>query len=950
MNGLGARDNMRITHCKLNHLTNPLGYSLPQLSFSWQVEEARGKRQEKASIRISEREELSDPVAECSGNLADGLNSLGTRIELNTKPRTRYYWNVSVQTDAGEEASGEVQWFETGKQDEPWSAKWITCDSTEPRHPIFCKELPCVDVKEARLYICGLGLYEAALNGEKIGDEYLTPYCNNYNSWLQYQTYDITDELQKGGDLQVMLGNGWYRGRFGFSGKEKPFYGTEWMLLAEVHITHEDGSEEVIGTDESWIVRRSKITFSNIYDGEKWDAALPELEEEQAVPAETPKGELTARYSVPVKPFTELKPVLLHTPAGENVLDLGQNMAGSFVMNVSVPAGETVHIQWGETLQDENFYRDNLRTAKAEFVYVSDGKPAVLAPKFTFYGGRYVKIEGASEEEMLSFQPLPLSSELEEIGTLTTGNDLVNRLIQNAWWSCRDNFIDVPTDCPQRDERMGWTGDAQVFSSTASFMLDTVPFYGKYLHDMATEQAARGGAVPDVVPAFEVGGGCTVWGDAGTIIPWTVYEHFGDTAVLENQFESMKSWVDYITKVDGENCHWREVFHYGDWLALDRAGAAADNVKGATDDGFIADVYYMYSAELVARTADILGAREDAAAYQALAERIRARIEEEYYTPAGRCAVPTQTGLLLTLHHHLADPVRTRAALLKALEENNNKLQTGFVGTPILCDVLSENGMEDMAERLLLNEEYPGWLHEVKLGATTIWERWNSLDENGHISSTGMNSLNHYSYGSIVGWMYRHLAGLLMDEPGYTKVRLEPKPVWKLHELGCRYRCAAGEWQVQWKCVDTDTLSLSVTVPFGCEAELVLPNWSEQASKGTGSEAAGDSADAVKTLHTEENPIYAEEENGVCHLQAGHYEVTYTTAEPWVKILSTKNSVAELLANPKTSRFLQEKMPGITQMPPKMRSMSLADTMKMLGGADDAAVAALDAALKSLEQ
>lgn len=909
---------MKILRCKLNHLVNPLGYALPQLSFSWQVEEARGTKQTAARLVISEQADLSCPVYDSGFS---GLDPLGTKIHLQTKPRTRYYWAVTVRTDAGEESTSEPNWFETAKQDEPWAARWITCDSAEPRHPVFCKALPCQDAAAARLYVCGLGLYEAALNGEKIGDEFLTPYCNNYNSWLQYQTYDITAALQKGGDLQITLGNGWYKGRFGFERREKPYYGTNWLLLAEVHILHADGSEEVIGTDESWQVCRSRITFSNIYDGEHFDATLPALPAVSAAPAQPPRGELTARYSVPVRPFSALTPTLLHTPAGETVLDLGQNMAGSFALRVHAPAGQTVRLQWGETLQNGNFYRDNLRSAKAEYVYISDGRPAVLAPKFTFYGGRYVKVEGAPELTAADFTPLPLSSALERIGTLATGNSLVDRLIENIWWSCRDNFIDVPTDCPQRDERMGWTGDAQVFAPTAGCMLDTVPFYAKYLHDMSTEQAAHGGEVPNVVPAFGLQGSSSVWGDAAVIIPWVVYEQFGDAAILAAQYDSMKSWVDYITKVDGGSCRWREAFHFGDWLALDMAGAAPDNTKGATDDAFIADVYYMNSAEIVAKAAEILHKPQDAENYAALAARLRARIAQEFYTPSGRCAVPTQTGYLLTLKHHLADAARTAADLRNKFAQCRGRLQTGFVGTPLLCNVLSQNDMHDLAERLLLNEEYPGWLHEVKLGATTVWERWNSLDENGNISSTGMNSLNHYSYGSILEWMYRHLAGLQPTAPGFTAVRLAPKPVWKLHELACQYRSAAGLWAVQWRCVDAGTLSLAVTVPFGCTAELVLPNWNGEVT---------------------DNPVFADAENGVCRLKPGRYEITYATARPMFAALSTASTAAELLDNPDSRALLLNRMPGIRQLPARMLNIPLSTLMRRMGGADDAAIKKLD--------
>ena len=337
----------------------------------------------------------------------------------------------------------------------------------------------------------------------------------------------------------------------------------------------------------------------------------------------------------------------------------------------------------------------------------------------------------------------------------------------------------------------------------------------------------------------------------------------------------------------------------------------------------------MNSAEIVADTAAVLNKSDDAARYAVLASRLRDRIKQEFYTPTDRCAVPTQTGYLLTLRHNLADPTRTAGDLRKKMTRSGGKLQTGFVGTSLLCNVLSENGMHDLAENLLLNEEYPGWLHEVKLGATTIWERWNSLDERGHISSTGMNSLNHYSYGAILEWMYRHLAGLQPITPGFTAVRLMPEPNWKLRRLDCRYRSAAGEWTVQWQCVDANTLTLVVTVPFNCTAQLTLPNWNGEMT---------------------DNPIFADVQNGVCRLQPGRYEVTYKTAVPMFKLLSTANTAAELLAHPAAKALLLKMMPGITQLPERMRNLPMAALMRGMGHADETALTKLDAALAKVSE
>ncbi len=897
---------MRITNGKTNHIFNPLGYSIPKPVFTWCVEESRGKRAAESRVAVSLREDMKEPLWD-SGFDGD-ITALGYTPDIMMTPRTRYYWTVAVRSDAGEEAVSPVQWFETGKLEEPWAGRWITCppcrntDGGEERHPVFEKVIrPEKKLRTARLYICGLGLYEAEIDGVKVGEEYLSPGCNNYNGWLQYQTYDVTELLQEGGLLAVTLGNGWYKGRFGFEKSEKGFFGDAFKLIAEVRLRYADGTESVIGTDESWTVRRSRIVFSNIYDGEKWDATLPET---AAVPAllcpeeDCPKVPLTGRYSPPVIVHKTLRPVLLHTPAGETVFDLGQNMAGSFAYRVQIPEGRTLRLRFGEQLQDGCFCRENLRTAKEEFVYISDGEPVVLRPRFTCFGGRYVLVEGVGNPDPEDFTALCYTSRMERIGYLETGNELVNRLISNIEWSRLDNFIDVPTDCPQRDERMGWTGDAEVFAPTACFLADTYVFYRKYLHDIDTEQQERGGQVPNVVPSCGIQGTSSAWGDAATIIPWTLYLFTGDKTILEEQFASMKAWVDYITEVDGNACGWRKAFHYGDWLALDRIRRESGECRGATDEGFIADVYYRYSAQILSRTAEVLGYSEEAVKYGTLADALEKRIRDEYFTPTERCAVPTQTGLLLALRHGLADPARTAADLRKKLASNDNKLDTGFVGTPLLCNVLSEHGMSDLAETLFLNEEYPGWLHEVRMGATTIWERWDSLDENGHFSSTGMNSLNHYAYGSVAEWLFRHLAGLQPLEPGFTKARLAPSPVWELKNLDCSYHSAAGLWKIHWDIVDDEHLHLEVTVPFGCSALLSLP--------------------------------FCEEEE--LELQTGSYEFSYRTAKPMHQRVSIDDTLAGLLANPKAKAVLVRMMPQITQLPERLKGIPLRAAASRLGG------------------
>lgn len=896
---------MKITDCKVNQLTDPLGFDLEHPSFSWKVTGAQGRFQTAARLLICADSAMTLPVYD-SGFAP--LDSLCVRPELLLTPRTSYFWTVTVRTDADEDCTGPVCRFETAKLDEPWVARWIGCDRNEPRHPIFTKSLALPDVPvSARLYICGLGLYEVSVNSRKVGDEFFAPFCNDYNSWLQYQTYDLTGLLTGEDTLSVLLGNGWYGGRYGFdSGPEgKPYYGDDWKLIAELHLTYSDGRTEVLCSDESWQVERSGITFSNLYDGEHADATLPPL---TAVPArliEAPSVPLRARKSVPVTVHEQF-PVaeVIHTPAGETVLDIGQNITGIFRLQVHVPRGEAVHLQFGEIMQQGCFYRENLRTAKAEYIWISDGEPHVLEPKFTFYGYRYVKVSGVPGLKAEDFTAAAVYSHIPEIGTLTTGHPLVNRLILNAIWGQKDNFLDIPTDCPQRDERMGWTGDAQVFAPTACCFSDCTAFYDKFLTDMAYEQRALGGMIPHVIPSIGIHECACVWGDAAVIIPWTVYRASGDRAFLARHFDMMAAWVDFVTeRYDAGS--WLTQFHFGDWLAMDGPGGG-DGALGGTDEPFIALAYLIHTARLTARSAAVLDMPHQEAQYQALADRVLEHLHREYYSPSGRCCVNTQTAHLLTIALDLhPNREKATAGLLNRLEWAGGKLSTGFVGTPFLCPVLSMQGHHREACKLLFNEELPGWLYAVKLGATTIWERWNSVLPDGTISPSGMNSLNHYSYGSIAQWLWQWVAGIRCDQAGYRTAVLAPMPSWHLGSIDAVCNSAAGRYEVHWKCVDQNHLCVSVTVPFGCTARLELP-------------LAPDSAyTAGRTL------------------TAGEYTFAYETTEPLYTTCHTGMSIKDLLAEPKVAAELLKLMPEAPVLPTFVQVMSPRQAAAHLGSALD---------------
>lgn len=835
---------MKITHLKTNHIVNPLGFAIEKPSFSWIVEDTPDTIQTAARFLLSHDPQFNDIVFDSGKVEGSDIDSIGYRPPIQLTPRTRYYWKVRIWGES-ETAESDVAWLETAKLNEDWQTEWITPDwDDKNQHPILYKDFKLsASVVSARAYICGLGLYHFELNGQKVGDEYLTPYCNAYDQWIQYQTFDITDKLTVGSNqLSIMLGNGWYKGRYGADRGVTDFYGDRFALICEMHLTLENGDTLIINTDPTWKAYPSPILESDIFDGEIYDARisrdLSSLDKTVGVrPIDIDKKLLQARRSLPVRITEEIKPIaLIQTPAGETVLDMGQNMVGWLRFKTNAPAGTKIYLQFGEILQDGNFFRDNLRTAKAEYTYIADGCETSVEPFFTFYGFRYVKISGwVGEISLNDFTGCVVYSDMDIIGEIETSNEKVNQLIQNVMWGQKGNFLDIPTDCPQRDERLGWTGDIQVFSGTACFNMDVASFLAKYAYDLDKEQAKLNGMVPHIVPMVNLSkGGSAAWGDVATILPWTLYEFYGDISILEDQFESMRSWVDYIQAIDeasGGKRLWTEGTHFGDWLSLDEP-LYPDPRRGGTPHDFIASAFYCYSAKLVANAAAVLDKMEEATIYDQLSTDIKDAIQKEYFTATGRLAVPTQTAYVLALFMDLVPEIsreRVQQDFIAQLHADNKHLKTGFVGTPYLCRVLSNIGANDLAYQLLLNEDYPSWLYAVNLGATTIWERWNSLSPDGSISDTTMNSFNHYAYGSIVEWLYRDVCGLnpSIDDDhskGFRHALIAPKPHQSLRSAKACYRSAAGYYQSGWQLDDSGHLRLEITIPFNSSAKVILPN------------------------------------------------------------------------------------------------------------------------------
>jgi alpha-L-rhamnosidase len=825
------------------NLVNPVGLDALNPRFSWQlVAEMRNVSQSAYEIKVTSGKKVIWNTGKVISDQSVQVSFAGPALQSGLK----YSWQVRIWDNKGKASAwSQAATFQMAfLQVSDWKARWIEPGYTEDTimrpSPLMRKQFTVSKtISSATAYITAHGLYEAQINGKRVGDAYFTPGWTSYKKRLQYQVYDVTPMIKPGQNaIGIMLGNGWYRGIIGYQYNIN-FYGKDIALLCQVDIVYSDGTKESIITDGSWKSSTAEIIYSEIYNGETVDARLEKAGWSSpgyndggwsgVKVTDHPMNILLATRNEMIKKHETFVPVkVFTTPKGEQVIDFGQNLVGLVQMKVNGKAGDKIIISHAEVLDKEgNFYTENLRAAKAQDTYIlKGGATEVFEPRFTWHGFRYIKIDGfPGEIKSENFTAVALYSDMKTTGSFTTSNQLINQLQHNIEWGQKGNFLDIPTDCPQRDERLGWTGDAQVFSRTAAFNMNVNNFFDKWMLDVEADQVD--GKVPFVLPNVLGEGAVNScgWADVATIVPWNMYLVYGDKQILRQQYNSMKAYVESIRKVAKDDL-WNSGFHFGDWLFYspddDRDGRAA-----ATDKYLIAQCFYAHSTQLLINTAGVLGYKEDVASYSLLLKKIKDAFLNEYCTPGGRLVSGTQTAYVLALNFDmLPENLRKQAAsrLAANVESYNNHLTTGFLGTPYLCHVLTRFGYSDLAYKLLLQETYPSWLYPVKNGATTIWERWDGQKPDGTFQNAGMNSFNHYAYGAIGDWMYRVMAGIdtYEDGVGYKHSKIKPTIGGGFSSAAASLETYYGRLSSSWN-VDGVMLKLEVEIPANTTANVYIP-------------------------------------------------------------------------------------------------------------------------------
>ncbi|HIW21878.1 MAG TPA: glycoside hydrolase family 78 protein [Candidatus Dorea intestinavium] len=843
---------LKVTNLLINYLENPIGIEEnPQ--FSWCLEtNKRATVQVAYQIQIATDQEFLTLIYD-SGMVKTNRASQIVLTDLKLEPLHYYYVRVRV-TDNNQEVSlySDVRVFLTAKLSLPWSAQFITAESNldadKSAGSYLRKELSITKkVKAAFVCSSALGLYKLYFNGKKISSDQFAPGWTSYHKHLRYQVYDVTKSLQMNENIiAVHLGAGWYKGLMGFLGRRNN-YGQQTAFIGEIYITYEDGTKEVIESDLTWQGHDSPVIFSEIYDGEIYDARKevenwnqPGKIDKNWRPVQVlarDKSILVSQEGARVKIIDTL-PVkeIITTPLGETVLDFGQNLTGFLEFKAKGKAGEKVVYQCFEVLDAKgNVYTANLRSAKERVEYTfKDNELVSFYPNFTFQGFRYVQIiEYPETVKADNFIAHTVHSEMKTTGSFQCSNENLNQLWHNIVWSLKGNFLDIPTDCPQRNERVGWTGDAQIFCRTASYIMDTYTFFTKWLKDVAADQTNEGGVphiVPDLISGYEKDDwllsqgthSAAAWADVAVIMPWTLYLTYGDKKVLIEQYESMKKWISFM-ETHAKDYIWNYKLQFGDWVALD---AKEGSYFGATPNDLTCTAYFAYSTGLMEKISGILNKEEDRQYFGNLYQNIVSKYQKTFFTSKGRLKAQTQTAQIISLYFDLVPKEykpNVIADLLNLLEKEEGHLVTGFVGTPYFCHALSENGCLEAAYNLLLKEDFPSWLYQVKMGATTIWEHWDGIKPDGSMWSPDMNSFNHYAYGAIGEWMYRVILGIEIDgaNPGYKNIILKPQLGGNITYAKGAYKSIHGNIESYWERKEK-TVIYRFTIPANTTATIKL--------------------------------------------------------------------------------------------------------------------------------
>jgi alpha-L-rhamnosidase len=841
---------LRVTDLRTEYQTEPMGIAILIPRLSWKlISPERNVVQTAYEIKAGSSLENLKTGKALLWDSGKKLSAQSVHIEYAGIPLysgERVYWQVRTYDNRNHVSDwSDVASFEMGLlAPSDWKANWIEPDLMEdtlsPQPcPMLRKEFRITKkIKQARAYISSRGLYSAMLNGKKVGDQLFTPGWTSYHKRLQYQTYDITNQLQSGKNaIGVTLGDGWFRGYLTWD-KRRNVYGSKLALIVQIEITYADNTTELISSDKSWKSSTGPILKSDIYDGETYDARLektnwntPDYSDENwngVKEKDFSKEVLFASYAPGVKEIEEIKPLkIFRSPEGDTLVDMGQNMVGWIRLEITGKTGNTVTLKYAEVLdKNGNFYTGNLRNAAVTDKYILKGGGLEVAePHFTFHGFRYVKLMGYPGLPTLqNIRGIVIHSDMPVEGSFSCSDSLINQLQHNIVWGLKGNFLDIPTDCPQRDERMGWTGDAQVFSPTACFNRGAATFYTKWMKDFTADQF-NNGSLPFVIPDILHAGGAAGWSDAGVVIPWTIYLKYGDTRILSEQYESMKGWINYMKNTADDSTLWKKGDQFGDWLAFH--SDASDYQGATTDKDLIATAYYAYSTSLMQKIATILDKKQDADRHEKLFNKIRKAFQQEYMSPNGRLSSNTQTAYVLALAFNLIpDSLQKKSAERLANDVNHfGHITTGFLGTPLICEVLTKYGYVNEAYVLLMNKKYPSWLYPITMGATTIWERWDGIKPDGTFQDNGMNSLNHYAYGAIGNWLYSSVAGLesSLDEPGYQKIIFNPHVGGNLTFAKADYNSVYGKILSDWKVSDHE-FEFHVSVPPNTHAEVYLPS------------------------------------------------------------------------------------------------------------------------------